>query len=173
VSELSAENLNAPVNPAQEQTVFAITTAVSELLESVESLSLETNANATLRINAEQTILGFIAAVIVADRRFSHSEEELLSTLLSFSEKHAGSQARYLTGYAAKWHESRKVVPLFLRCARRHDQESGTDMVGLILRELQLIGNNVSICSQGRSKQAERLVREYIGFLRKEVDRVV
>jgi hypothetical protein len=43
--------------------------------------------------------------------------------------------------------------------------------VGFVLRELQLIGNNVSLCSVGRSKQAERLVREYISDLSEQLER--
>jgi hypothetical protein len=141
-----------------------VRTAIVELLEIVELISIEPERRTYLREDAEQTILRLIAGIVLADGQFSSQEQDFLSVLINVEDK-TGRQPRYLNEYAAKWNESRETVPEFFRVAREHDRSCQTKLTHSMVREIQLIGNNVAVCNFRTSKKGEAIVRQYVALL--------
>ena len=155
----------------RDQTVFAVQTAVVELLELAASLDegAEYDARDSAVRDAEQTVLRFIAAIVVADGSLSSDEREFLALLVNTKEN-LGGDCSYLNEFAAGWHERSSRVPDFFERAVQHDIINKTSVARSMIREIQLIGNNICACDSRFGKREKSVVRDYISRLAEFAD---
>ena len=150
--------------------LFAIQTASDNLLETVDSVAKSTGGDsATLSQEAQTTVRMFVAASALADSALNEGEETLVQMFIKW-DRNAGDQSSFLRDYGNKWEAQREQVPAFFDSALKCDRENGTQNARAIMRELQLIGNNVSI-SDGQFAEAEQAsVKGYIAFLENHLE---
>jgi hypothetical protein len=134
------------------------------VLEIVETLSNEKEEQDALRSEAEKTILRFIAAIVLADGQYRSGEKGLVSFLVDWTAKEGG-EARYLNEYAAKWSETSDEIPKFFEAAVRYDVANDTDAARTILRNIQLIGNNVCACDSRGGPKERAIVQRFLALL--------
>ena len=144
--------------------------AILDLFELAERLGDEGGGQDTLREDAEKTILRFIAAIILADGQDRDGEKTLVALLVDWKSK-PGGEFRYLNEYAAKWAETSTQVPNFFNAAVRHDFSNKTEIARAMLRNIQLIGNNVCACDAKCGALERGMVRSYVSFLESFVER--
>jgi hypothetical protein len=148
------------VDERLKQTVFAVQTAIAELLDVAAELEPRNDsAEETFSDEAEQTVLRFIAAIIVADGRLSEGETEFISILINSSEK-SGGAVRYLNEYASKWRESYPAAPKFFKAAIEQNTSAFR-----IIQLIQTVGANVCVCDNCYGKNERKVVEKYISFL--------
>lgn len=152
------------MSSVMEPFVFAVQNAVLDLFESVEQLSDEEAEKETLRKNAEKTVLRFIAAIILADGKYRDGERALVAQLVDWTAK-PGGEHRYLNEYAARWTETSTQIPRFFDAAVKFDIKRQTNIARAMLRNIQLIGNNVSACDGKCGETGRRMVRDYLRLL--------
>ena len=146
--------------------VFAVQSAFLELLELIDRIAQgdQPEKPETLRHEAQKTILMFMAAIILSNREYNPTQRSFLSLLVDCQDM-PGGEARYLNEYAVKWIEASKQIPQFFEAALQHDSQEKTEIARAMLRQIQLIGNNVC-ASDGNVCAAERAaVRSYLMFL--------
>ncbi len=150
----------------REQTIFAVQAAVVELLDLAASLdpNADSDSREELIQDAEQTVLRFIAGIVLADRDYSLEEQEFLAILVNAKEK-PGGIIRYLNEFAAQWREASSRAPVFFQRAVRHDIANGTSIARSMIREIQLVGNNICVCDARFRKQEQSIVHDYVSTL--------
>ena len=151
--------------------VFAVQSAFLELLELIESISKHDVPEKTeaLRDEAQRIVLMFIAAITLADIGYDPAQNSFLSLLVNCQDL-PGGEARYLNEYAVRWVNASGQTPGFFEAALGHDSRHQTDVARSMLRQFQLIGNNVC-ASDGRVSAAEsKVVQDYITFLEGKLD---
>jgi hypothetical protein len=150
----------------QNPVVFAVQSAVLEMLESVEYITQNDTPERKeeLQQEVQKTVLMFIAAIVLANRQFEPSKWPFLSILVDWRDL-PGGEVRYLNEYATRWVESSKSAPKFFDAAIQFDSNNHTSIARAMLRRIQLIGNTVS-ASDGNVSPAELgTVSDYIAFL--------
>lgn len=150
----------------QNPVVFAVQSAVLEMLESVEYITQNDTPERKeeLQQEVQKTVLMFIAAIVLANRQFEPSKWPFLSILVDWRDL-PGGEVRYLNEYATRWVESSKSAPKFFDAAIQFDSYNHTGIARAMLRQIQLIGNTVS-ASDGNVSPAELgTVSDYIAFL--------
>jgi hypothetical protein len=150
----------------QNPVVFAVQSAVLEMLESVEYIIQNDTPERKeeLQQEVQKTVLMFIAAIVLANRQFEPSKWPFLSILVDWRDL-PGGEVRYLNEYATRWVESSKSAPKFFDAAIQFDSYNHTGIARAMLRQIQLIGNTVS-ASDGNVSPAELgTVSDYIAFL--------
>jgi hypothetical protein len=155
----------------RDQTIFAVQAAVVELLELAALLEegKESDLKESVLRDAEQTVLRFIAAIVVADGTLSSDEREFVTLLVNTKEK-PGGDCSYLNEFAAEWDERSSRVPDFFERAVKHDIINKTTVARSMIREIQLIGNNICACDSRFGKREQSVVRNYISKLAEFVD---
>ena len=151
---------------ANDDTVWAVREAYLNLLEFVDTASQDSGPESRkrLREEAEQTVLMFAAAVILADGQYDPREQEFVRLFTNITGGTA-KELTYLNEYAGKWAGPAARIPDFFQVARKHDVKFGTSLAQSIMGELQFIGNNVSI-SDKRFRAAEiKVVNSYLHLL--------
>lgn len=155
-SQLKAKGL---MDGFSDDTVWAVRESILNLLELVDAAS-ETDAAEILDTHREEamtTVLMLALAVMIADGKYQAGEDLFIRHLVDM-ERNPDWGGSDLNELASKWKSAAVTIPGFFRAA------SG-DTARAMLREIQFIGNNVSI-SDGDFQGAEREeVAKYIGFL--------
>jgi hypothetical protein len=149
-----------------DDTVWAVREAYLNLLELVDTASQDSEAESrkSLREEAEQTVLMFAAAVILADGKYDPREQEFVRLFTNISGG-TGKELTHLNEFARKWVEAATRIPAFFHAALKHDMKYGTSLAQMMMGELQFIGNNVSI-SDKRFRAAEvKIVNSYLNLL--------
>ena len=133
------------MNDTQNPIVFAVQSAVLELLELVEYISQNDNPEKQeeLRQEVQKNVLMFIAAIVLTNRQYEPSRWPFLSILVDWRDL-PGGEVRYLNEYATRWVEASKSTPHFFDAAVQYDSSHQTAIARAMLRQIQLIGNTVS-----------------------------
>jgi hypothetical protein len=76
-----------------------------------------------------------------------------------------------LNEYAAKWAETSTEVPNFFNAAARYDSSNKTEIAPAILRNIQLIGNNVCACDARCGALERGIVQRYVVLFESFVER--
>jgi len=149
-----------------ENTVWAVREAYLNLLELVDSVALAQGGEELeiLRTEAQKTVLMLTASIILADGRYDADEEAFIRHFVNLSDK-PGAELSYLNEYATMWKSASMEVPGFFQAAARCDAYSSTDIANSMLREIQLIGNNVSIAPKKPQTKGQKFVADYVAFL--------
>jgi len=149
--------------------VFAVQSAVMELIDLVESLSRVKMEQEALRKEMEGTVLKFVAAIVLADGEYRDGERDFIALFVD-SKALPGGEYRYLNEYAAKWAETSTQLPDFFHAAIRYDSANKTGIARAIVRNVQLIGNNVC-ASDGTCGTLERgIVQDYVVLLENAIE---
>ena len=149
-----------------DDTVWAVREAYLNFLELVDSASQDsgTENRKSLREEAEQTVLMFVAAVILSDGQYEPREQEFFRLFTNITGGTA-KELTYLNESAGKWAGAAARIPSFFHAALKHDAKNGTSLAQMMMGELQLIGNNASI-SDKRFRAAEiKMVNSYLSLL--------
>ena len=160
----SVEHHLLVIKPRVYPAVFAVQSAALEIFGLTELVGSSEAERLSLRDEAEQTILRFIAAIVLADGEYRDDEKVFVSLMVNWKTK-AGGEARYLNEYAAKWAETSMQIPQFFRSAVDYDCSHETCIAQALLREIQPIGNNVCACDARCGPLERGVVRDYIAFL--------
>lgn len=146
--------------------VVVVQSAFIELLELSEEIARRSSPEKqeSFREEAEKTILMFIAAIVVASRKYEPEERSFLSLLVNWQDK-PGGEARYLNEYATRWVKAAKDVPQFFAAAVRHDLVHETNIARAMLCQIQLIGNNAGVADGNACGARRDVVRDYLVLL--------
>jgi hypothetical protein len=149
-----------------EDTVWAVREAYLNLLELVDSVASTQGGEERemLRAEAQKTVLMLTASIILADGRYDADEEAFIRHFVNLSDK-PGAELSYLNEYATMWRSASMDVPGFFQAAARCDANSNTDIANAMLREIQFIGNNVSIAPKKSQAKGQKFVVDYVAFL--------
>ena len=151
--------------------VFAVQSAVLDLLESVDQISQNDNPERQeeLRQEVQKTVLMLIAAIVLANRQYDPARWPFLSILIDWRDL-PGGEVRYLNEYATRWVEASKSVPQFYYAALQYDLGHHTGIARGMLRQVQLIGNTVCASDGSVSSMEMGTVKDYIEFLEEKID---
>ena len=154
------------MNGNQNSTVFAVQTAILNLLELIEQAvrGAEKEEIEGLDEEAQKTVLMLIAAIVLSDHKYKPAEQAFLRVLVDWQDK-LGGEASYLNEYATQWTDASVRVPGFFQAAVQHDARHQTGIARAMLREIQLIGNNVCISDGSFEAVEHETVKRYLVFL--------
>lgn len=157
LSQLKSKGL---IDGFSDDTVWAVREAILNLLELVDATA-EADGDVIrdkYREEAMTTVLMLAIAVMIADGKYIAGEDLFIRHLVDM-DRNPDWGGSDLNEIFSKWMSASTKVPEFFRAATR----SGTAQA--MLREIQFIGNNVSICD-GEFQGAEREeVAKYVGIL--------
>jgi Tellurite resistance protein TerB. len=154
------------MNSTPDSIVFAVQSAVLELLELIEGIAQdgEPAKREAFSQEAQKTVLMFIAAIVLSNREYTPTNPSFLSILVDCKDL-PGGEVRYLNEYATRWVEASNQIPHFLEAAVQYDSIHKTGIARAMLRHIQTIGNHVC-ASDGKISGAEReTVQQYLTFL--------
>ena len=146
--------------------VESVNGALANIGELVHHASEGRNAEeiSQLEIEARETVLNMIAAIILADKKYSEGEAAFVRLLMDGGQS-PDVTMEILNNRAEAWLESCLHVPGFFQAVVEHDERLHTDLAHSMIREIQLIGEDVCICDGHYDASEHVVVQHYAGFL--------
>lgn len=148
-----------------DSTCFAIQTARQNILEIVDSVAVNFGGGDDLRKEAENVLAMMISACVLADGNFGANEEKLISFAVPCLEGELDRE-KQLFNLAAGWEDASKKLPHFFVAAAEYNRADAR----AILRELQLLGNNIAACDLRFTHHEQKFIQGYIAFLEHYLD---
>src|ERR1022692_1935533 len=109
------------MNDIPNPTTKAVQESVVNLLELVDksARALSPQQIEVLHDETQTTVLMFIAAIVLADKKYEAGEQAFIRMLVDWSQK-PGGEIRYLNEYAERWKTESLQVPRFFNAAVQH-----------------------------------------------------
>lgn len=140
-----------------EDAIFAVEHARADLEEAILRISsLDQADHDALRSEAERFLLGLCTTVLIADGRVSEREIRFLSRL--FPKAAADGDVRDINSCAHGWSATAARIPRFFEVAAEHCPEDAR----LMLRMIQIVGNNATIVDSVLHVSEHEVVRDCI-----------